>query len=236
MRHALRTRLRRTLGVDALQARIDQLEERVLESKEETWERSRRRWRDAEPESALTWGRGLSGDPFISKLSQHVDFTPETRVLEIGPGYGRLLRALLGAGLPFQRYTGLDISSQNVEYLKREFPDARINLLVGDVETFSLETKVDVVYSSLTFKHFYPSMASAVRNLSGQMEGSGTLAFDLIEGSTAYFEDDNVTYIKQYTRPEVEEILTGAALELVTFDEVEHAPDRRRLLVVARKP
>jgi hypothetical protein len=65
----------------------------------------------------------------------------------------------------------------------------------------------------------------------------GALAvFDLIEGQRRYFAEDGVTYIRAYSRPEVEEILKAAGLELVAFDEVCHLPEYVRLLVVARKP
>jgi len=45
-----------------------------------------------------------------------------------------------------------------------------------------------------------------------------------------------VTYLRHYTRPEVEAIVAAARLEIAAFDEVRHLPDHIRLLVVARKP
>jgi hypothetical protein len=58
---------------------------------------------------------------------------------------------------------------------------------------------------------------------------------DLIEGKMADFEDDGVTYVRWYTREEVQEILTNLGLSLVAYDYVEHCPGYTRLLVVARK-
>jgi hypothetical protein len=45
-----------------------------------------------------------------------------------------------------------------------------------------------------------------------------------------------VTYIRWYTRPEIQEIASRAGLEIEAFDEVHHSPTFSRLLVVARKP
>jgi hypothetical protein len=75
-----------------------------------------------------------------------------------------------------------------------------------------------------------------LRNLGAQMRPGGVAAFDLIEGERRYFEDDDVTYIRWYTRPEIEEIVRRCGLELAAFDEVRHLPELSRLLVVATKP
>jgi hypothetical protein len=50
------------------------------------------------------------------------------------------------------------------------------------------------------------------------------------------FETDRVTYIRCYTRPEVQEILERVGLELVAFTNVKHDETHQRLLTVARKP
>jgi hypothetical protein len=60
------------------------------------------------------------------------------------------------------------------------------------------------------------------------------LMFDLIEGTRRYFHRDRVTFIREYAPDEVRGILERTSLELVAFDSIEHAPGRRRLLVVAR--
>jgi hypothetical protein len=61
--------------------------------------------------------------------------------------------------------------------------------------------------------------------------------FDLVEGSLSEFAPvDEVTFSRWYSREEVAELLKEVPLALVAFDAVEHAPDFRRLLVVARNP
>jgi len=45
-----------------------------------------------------------------------------------------------------------------------------------------------------------------------------------------------VSYVRGYTRAELQAMLSAMSLQFVAFDEVEHAPGQVRLLVVARKP
>jgi SAM-dependent methyltransferase len=128
---------------------------------------------------------------------------------------------------------GLDLSAENVRQLSREFPDPRFEFVEGDAESARLGTQVDTVISSLTFKHLYPSFELALRNLAGQLSQRGVVLFDLIEGSRRYFERDETTYIREYSREEVGELLARAPLELVGFDTVAHDRQHVRLLVVA---
>jgi SAM-dependent methyltransferase len=163
-------------------------------------------------------------------------FSREKNVLEIGPGYGRLLKACLQHKVPFKNYFGVDISLQNIEWLQQNFPLPNVRFIHGDVETISFEDRFDIVLSSLTFEHLFPSFEKALKNVVNYVNPSGMFLFDLIEGERAYFEDDGVTYIRHYTRQEIVQILHNASLELVAFDEVWHDPDHPRLLVMARKP
>lgn len=232
----VRDGLRRALGIQALHERIDQLETRVHESSEATWDRSRARWRQAEPTSDLTWDRKLTGDAFVKAAAPYAQFSAEKSILEIGPGYGRLLQACLELGVPFSRYCGLDLSERNVRHLRTRFSQPNVSFVHGDVDTVALDQPFDVVLSSLTFKHLYPSMDAALGNLAAQLNPEATLCIDLIEGTKRSFEEDGVTFVHEYARPEVTEMLERIGLEHVAFDTVEHEPDRRRLLMVARRP
>jgi SAM-dependent methyltransferase len=206
------------------------------------WERSRFRWRSAPPDSGLTWARQITGDGFIDVVARRRAFTDGDRILEIGPGYGRLLSTLLARRTPFASYTGLDLSDQNVDYLHRTFRDPRLHVLHGDVEELDLTERFDVVISSLCFKHLYPSFERALERIVRHIEPGGWLFFDLLEanlvstltGHNRYFQDPNkTTFVRRYRRREVRK-LVGRVLELVAFDEVQHDDTHRRLLVVAR--
>ena len=239
---AVRRWLAVRLGLTELRARIHQLERRIEsletqlhESREEAWERSRARWRAAEPTPNLTWDVELTGDAFIDRAEHHGAFGEGRHVVEVGPGYGRLLGTTLERGLAFARYTGVDLSAENVAHLQQKFPDERVSFVLADVEEVRFEAPVDAVLSSLTFKHLFPSFEKALANLSSQMAGGGIVLFDLIEGSRRLFEEDGVTYIRAYERPEVEAMLAACGLEVVAFEEVRHHPSLARLLVVGRK-
>ena len=239
---AVRRRLADRMGLTELRARIHRLERRIEsletqlhESREEAWERSRSRWRAAKPTTHLTWDVELTGDAFIDRAEHHGAFGAGKHVVEVGPGYGRLVETTLGRGLPFASYTGVDLSAENVAHLSEKFPDERVTFVVADVEEVRFDAPVDAVMSSLTFKHLFPSFEMALANVASQMAAGRVVLFDLIEGSRRFFEEDGVTYIRAYERGEIETILAACHLDVVAFEEVRHHPSLARLLVVGRK-
>jgi SAM-dependent methyltransferase len=198
--------------------------------------RARHRWQAAEPEVGLTWGRRLSGSAFIAKLAEHASLSETTRLFEVGPGYGRLVESLLQSGLPFASYVGLDLSESNVEHLQKRFGDPRLTFLAGDVEGAPIPD-FDVGYSSLTLKHLYPTFEAAARNIASSLVPGGRFIFDAIEGTTSFFEYDELTFVRRYERREIEEILDRTGMDVAAWDIVKHDDDIRhdRLLVVATR-
>lgn len=205
------------------------------EPDEKTWERSRQRWIWGEPAPQLTWGKRIKGDAFVAKVRAYGAFGPVKSILEIGPGYGRLLMACFDLEIPFARYVGVDIAPANVDYLSKTFVDPRVSFIQGDIETIDLPGTFDAVLSSLTLKHLYPTFEKAMVNIARQLNPGAVVAFDLIEGEKAYFEQDAATYLRWYSRDEVRGILARAGLELKAFDTVQHDAEYARLLVVAMK-
>jgi SAM-dependent methyltransferase len=216
-------------------SRLDRRRLRRLEGEGDPAERAKIRWRSAPPDSGLTWGEEVSGEAAVEVARSHGVFGPGRTVVEIGPGYGRVLRSCLAAGIEFERYIAIDLSAQNVEHLRGAFEDPRIEIRLGDAETASIGEPVDAIISFLTFKHLYPSFEAALSNLGPQLRDGGLVVFDLLPGSRAYFHRDEATFIRHYTESEVTGILTRAGLEPVAFDRVEHAPGRVRMVVVARR-
>ena len=186
---------------------------------------TKKRWLLSKPDSHLTWGINLSGDAFIDKIKIH------GKILEIGPGSGRLLISILDKKLSFDSYKGLDLSNNNVNYLNKKFGNQKIKFQEGDAENIKFEENFDVMISSLTFKHMYPTFEKALTNLCKCL--NGTIYFDLIEGNLAYLQPDG-TYIKHYTKKEILEILNRCNLKLERFDKVIHQPSWTRLLVQAK--
>lgn len=104
------------------------------------------RWVRAQPANALTWGKEISGDPFIIKVDQYAKFSPDKVILEIGPGYGRLIQSLIHNKLPFSEYYAIDLSENNCHYLRQQFPDAKIakmHFLHDNAESVQLPTAFD---------------------------------------------------------------------------------------------
>jgi SAM-dependent methyltransferase len=214
--------------------RLDWLETLLLEPPERRPERARERWREAAPDVHLTWARSVKGDAFIEKARAHGAFGPGKTIVEVGPGYGRLLEAARRLGVPYERWVGVDLSPHNVAHLTERFPEERF--VEGDASTVELDVEADALVSSLTLKHIYPSFEAALTNLAGRLRPGGVAVFDVIEGSRRYFEPDGKTYIRWYTRDELRGICERAGLPDVAFDEVQHddEPNHRRLLVIAR--
>lgn len=200
------------------------------------WEQSRERWRNVSPDTGLTWGLALDGSGFLQKVFQYAPITRDTRVLEVGPGYGRFLAALGAAGIAPARYLGVDISEQNVRFLKEKFPLPGVSFVHGDAERVAVEGPFDLFVCTVTIHHFYPDFKALLANLRPALAPGAKLIFDLHEGTKKYFEADGVTYIACYTREEIKRLLAAAGYRDVAFDQVKHDEAHRRLLVVAERP
>jgi len=200
-------------------------------------------WSSSQPTGTLTWGKVITGDAFAEAAARYGLFAPEHSILEIGPGYGRVLRACLDRSLPFAQYVGLDISEENLGHLRDTFDDPRVSFVHGAAETHAFDQRFDAVLSSLVFKHMYPSFADGLANVVAHANPGCRFCFDLAEstaidrlrGRQRMFIDNDL-YVRRYSRQEVRDMLAAAGLELEAFDEVVHTPRYRRLLVVARKP
>jgi SAM-dependent methyltransferase len=206
---------------------------------ESQWERSRRRWRKAPDRwRQLTWDVELPGEPFADKVAQYADFSAGKNILEVGPGYGRILKVCLERELPFASYCGLDLSEETCAYLRKNFPQENVRFLAGDVEHANFDTTFDIVMSSLTFKHLYPSCEPALANLARGASAGAVFCIDFVESQEPEALWHLETFIRRYTRGELLEILDRTGLEHVEFDEVRHDrhPWSWRLLLVARKP
>ena len=201
----------------------------------ESSNKARKRWLESRPNTHLTWGKEVPGHAFIKKVLHYNKIDSSTSILEIGPGYGRLLKAILDLNLEFGKYYGVDISSKNIEHLRGEFSNHNnIHFIEGDIENINIDTKFDLAISSLTLKHFYPSFEKGLRNVSGHLKKDGVAIFDLIEGKSAFHEEDG-TFIRLYTKAEVKKLIESCDLQLVGFDKVTHIEGYTRLMTICKK-
>jgi SAM-dependent methyltransferase len=139
---------------------------------------------------------------------------------------------LIRLEIPYGRYLGIDISTKNIMYLQEQFPGNKHKFIVDDIETMQLHDNFDVLLSSLTFKHFFPSFKKALLNVSRHMNPNAMIFFDLPEGKLRVFHKG--TYLRWYTKSEVKDILGECHLEIVAFGHVVHGSSARRLLIVAK--
>ena len=199
--------------------------DQFLNTRHDLWEKSRERWRRDEADISLTWGARWTGDAFVDLVSAHYSFTSDTRILEVGPGYGRLLDTILQRGLPFSGYLGIDLSEARVCRLRKKYEkDTRINLVVADVEKFTCDL-VDLVISSATFSHLFPNFIAAMTNIRRQLVMNGTVCFDVSEGSIGGFQDDGMTFGRSYEKGELRTIFSGSNFGEIHIDRVEHGVD-----------
>lgn len=233
----LRAAMRRVV-VPTLQAKVNPRKSMDL------LERSQSRWKNALPDEHLTLGRTIPGTPFIEMLAKHCSFTESTRVVEIGPGYGRLLRALLESRVSFCSYTGIDLSPTNVAYLTRTFGSAKVSIVNGSARDYLLGFPFDVAYASLTFQHFYPTFQPELQRILGQAAEGAKVVFDVPERRwyhpfAEYWSkrDGNMSYIRVYSKQEATSLVEAAGGRLEAFDSVAMQDgEDLRLVVVCGRP
>jgi ubiquinone/menaquinone biosynthesis C-methylase UbiE len=238
----LRQYLKNRLGIqflldqnEQLVRRVAMLESQLYESRDDLEQDARHRWEISNPDVHLTWGEEISGDAFITQAMSYDLFGKDKNVLEIGPGYGRLLTSMLKKEVEFAGYLGVDISESQVHHLSKSFADENTNFVQGNAETFNTDNRFDVLISSLTLKHIFPTFEKAIGNVSRFMNPGALTFIDFIEGDSRKFEDDGQTYVRHYTRDELTNIMGVAGFEIVNFDVVKHTDEHSRLVVIARK-
>lgn len=178
-----------------------------LRAKPGLLDRSQRRWREYEAPSGLTWGVEMTGDSLWDVYCKHHRFDESESILEVGPGYGRLLTTALEREIPFRDYIGLELSSHRTEHLNALLGNRRISFVCGDVMTYAFERQFDVVLCSATFEHLFPDFRSALENLKPQLSSGAVLFIDFIKVlrglsplriMPAGFEQ-NDAYVRHYT-------------------------------------
>ena len=182
------------------------------------------RWINAAPDTHLTWGKKCEGEDTVNKIIKYYDITKESRILEVGPGYGRTLRSLLR--YPFKRYVGVDISKKIIDYLRYTYRDDRVDFIVGDIEDIKIDETFDIVISFVTLHHMYPDCSRALSNI---RKLSSRVIFDFPEGEEVRVEEKifpngehEKTFIHHYSKSKIAEILLKIGYNILVFDSVSH--------------
>jgi SAM-dependent methyltransferase len=138
--------------------------------------------------------------------------TPESRVLEIGCGTGRVLKALLEAGA---HVTGIDISAEMLEIARVKLADyldsGQLILLNHDFRFLPLDETFDhILVTFYTFNYLLTSddQLSFLRNVRKSLVPHGTVLLDLFyPQSLARPESDN-----RWTKSLLDDIATTVLL------------------------
>ena len=209
-------------------------------------ELSQSRWRADEPDAGLTWGVPMSGQEFVRVLFDHFDFTGGT-IVEIGPGYGRILSELLKRSAPFRRYIGLEISPARVARLREQFTDPRVEFRRADILSgANLDATADLVFSSAVFEHLYPDFGKAMQTISGFLRPAGIAVIDFIrddndlEKSASWF--DKETYMRTYSTQELHDLFGRHGFTINHGERISFGTDilnreiARSLVVAVKSP
>ncbi len=207
---------------------------------------SKERWSADEPDPGLTWGVPMPGDEFVRFVLRHVRMTDASTIVEIGPGYGRILSAFLNHGVPFRRYIGLEISGARVNRLSKQFQDRRIEFREADILTgVELNATADLTVSSAVFEHLYPDFSRAIEAISGFTRAAGATVIDFVRDesdlskSASWFENET-TYIRVYSENELKNLFEKSGFTVDQFDRISFGLDINnreitRTIVFARK-
>jgi SAM-dependent methyltransferase len=186
-----------------------------------------KRWRGVDGhDRGLTWGVILEGSSFFEEIQKTIDIGHAKSIIEVGPGYGRLLKALIARGHKFTEFLGLDISPQKIQKLRDKIRDARVKFAVGDCRTVNLGSYggFDLLISSSTFVHIRPDFGAALSQMRQFMKREGIFAFDVTDCG----DDRDVQglgnpltpggeFVGHYSKNRIKEIVRGSGLELLSL-------------------
>ena len=158
------------------------------------------------------------GQPFMDALL----LSPQSDVLEIGIGTGRLAKKVLGAGC--RHLTGIDISEKTIQRAKENLSAwENVELICGDFLECVLPQRFDVIYCSLTLFHFGDKRALFQKAAELLAEG-GRLVI-----SVPKEEEDAICYPERKVElypdniPALKTLFDALSLAIVDITEVEFA-------------
>lgn len=142
-------------------------------------------------------------------------------MLEIGPGYGRLLQGLQKQSIDIASYVGVDLSQARIERLNQDFGNSSIQFLAGDARSVDLSAyeRFNLLISSSTFEHISPDFGTALQHLSHFLEDGAIAILDLIDYGdptlSRYEGCPTGVFVRIYSVDEIEKIITNAGFEVL---------------------
>lgn len=200
--------------------------------------KSKIRWQGDEEDRHLTWGVIMSGKQFVDVMKKHGKPRGFDKILEIGPGYGRLLDELLRRTASFKDYVGYDLSEARVKRLNKKYVYAAqpCEFHTGDITEVAVNGEYSVVICSSTFEHFWPDFRTALKNLYRE---NVQYFIDFIDQQldASNFHDDTY-FVRVYTIEQIikifeEEKYKIVGCEEISFGKSSDGTEVKRILVIA---
>jgi SAM-dependent methyltransferase len=138
---------------------------------------------------------------FVKKMVQKYKKSPGNDLMDVGCGGGH-------HDLPLKidfRIVGVDKNEQMLEFAKRRNPE--IEYLLGDMRTFQLDRKFDVILAmdTIMYNLTYADMEKTLTNFSEHLRAGGVMIFSL-EDLKEKFEQ-NQTKFKKHHKGNLEAVL-----------------------------
>ena len=122
---------------------------------------------------APDWDAGMiRSDEIIGIILNNADVTAGKDILDVACGTGVLIPDYLKRNVA--SVTGIDISPKMAEIAKGKFPQKRVTILCGDVETTDFDRQFDCIVVYNAFPHF-PDPGRLIQTLSTLLKPGGTL-------------------------------------------------------------
>lgn len=114
----------------------------------------------------------IRSDEIIGTILNNAEVTAEKDILDVACGTGVLIPDFLKRNVA--SVTGIDISPKMAEIAKAKFPQKRVTILCGDVETTVFDRQFDCIVVYNAFPHF-PDPGRLIQTLSTLLKPGGTL-------------------------------------------------------------
>ena len=114
----------------------------------------------------------IRSDAVINTILDNAEVTEGKDVLDVACGTGVLIPDYLKRNVA--SVTGIDISPKMAEIAREKFPQERVTILCGDVETTAFDRKFDCIVVYNAFPHF-PDPERLIAALSKLLKPGGTL-------------------------------------------------------------
>ncbi len=183
----------------------------------------------------------------IDKIKVHV--TPDTKVLDVGCGNGRILKVLSDYNL---EYTGVDVSVELIKLAQRDFPDFEFHTVDTKLEYLKdivTEESFDQVISIAVLHHIPPMYVHDwLKNIYKTLKPNTISIFttwNLLKSTYTLDENNDVVigfmhhkdvrYVHYYNYTEIREVFEKVGFEIVEISDVSRESGMTNTVAIVKK-